>query len=294
MSEAYTSDFLDDVALELVVIEKVAPLLVTEGPVAESTYDPASDYMNISLTINSIIGGMSLTEAVEKLGIRPLAFGSAWKVLDLLLEYALAAAGMVPRDRRRWTITEKASHAQAGAGLASPLSNDPVLWKQLLAAYVATEEVRHSLVHRRATVGAGGELTGVDRAGAALRPLSKDEQVHFMRAVQRTVSYLQQTTLTSRDEAALLGELEQLSALTGWAPTGHGVVEHPPIPYRVPVEEGQEIDLKLLKDRIRRTTPSVSQFDVRFVIGSKIYEVPLEDLPDEVVRFSRSASWLTR
>lgn len=293
MSERYTSDFLDDIALELFVIEKVAPLLATDGQVAESSYDPSTDHMNISISLNSILGGMSLPDAVEKLGIRPLAFGSAWKILDLLLEYALREAGIAPGSHR-WTITEKASHAKAGEGKASPLSDDLILWKQLLAAYEATEEVRHSLVHRCATFGTNGELTGVDRAGAPLRSLSKDEQIYFMRAVQRAAIYLQQPTLSPRDKSALLGELDQLATLTGSTPTGHTVVKHPPLPYRVPVEDAQEIDLKLLKARIRHSTPSVSEFDVRFVVDSDIYEVPLEDLPDEVVRFSRSAPWLAR
>ena len=43
---------------------------------------------------------------VKQLGIVPLAFGAAWKVIDLLVEYGLAAAGLAPGRGTRWTITE--------------------------------------------------------------------------------------------------------------------------------------------------------------------------------------------
>jgi hypothetical protein len=221
--------------------------------------------MTISLTTQSVIGGMDLPAAVERLGIRPLAFGSAWKVLDLLLEYALAEAGLSPANRKqkRWRIDEKIAHARSGNGQAAPLSTNKAVWQRLMTAYAETEEVRHSLVHRRATVGAAGEVTGADRSGNALRALTLDEQVHFMRAAQRAVKYLQQNSLSSRDEAAILGELDKLAGVTSMPSTGHSVVSHPPIPYRIPVEEGQELDLALIKSRIRRTTPTVSEFDVR-------------------------------
>jgi hypothetical protein len=67
---------LDDIALESYVIEKVAPLLATDN-VHESIYDPKQDHMNITIGVDGIVFGMSLADAVEKLGIRPLAFGSA-------------------------------------------------------------------------------------------------------------------------------------------------------------------------------------------------------------------------
>ena len=94
--------------------------------------------------------------------LRPLAFGTAWKVLDLLIELALWQAGL---GTSGWmTIAGKIRHARGAAGDCVPLSNDTALWIALTAAYAGTEEVRHSLVHRLAEVDqATGELTGRDR-----------------------------------------------------------------------------------------------------------------------------------
>lgn len=249
--------------------------------------------MTIGLAVNFRIGGMDLPTAVEDLGIRPLAFGSAWKILDLLLEYSLSAAGVRPSNGSRWTIAEKTRHARAGTGQATPVSTYQGVWQRLLAAYAAAEQTRHSLVHRRATTDQSGALIGTDSSGVPLRPISKDEQVFFLRAVQRAVACISQKDLSQRDEAALLGELDQLAALTGFPGTGHTVVNHPPVPYRIPVEEGQELDLTRIKLRIRASSPTVVEFEARFSIGDQTWEVPLERLPDEVVTFSPSAPWLT-
>lgn len=90
--------------------------------------------------------------------LRPLAFGAAWKVLDLLIELALSQAGIAVGTV---TIAEKVEHARNAAGQCPPLTGDTVLWRALRATYAGTEEVRHSLVHRTAEVDrASGELTG--------------------------------------------------------------------------------------------------------------------------------------
>lgn len=115
-----------------------------------------------------------------------------------------------------------------------------------------------------------------------------------MRAVQRAVAYLPQTVLSPRDEAALLGELGQLARITGFPGTGHMVVNHPPIPYRISVEDGQELDLAWIKSRIRASSPADAEFEARFSFGDQTWEVPLERLPDEVVTFSASAPWLRK
>lgn len=83
--------------------------------------------------------------------LRPLAFGAAWKVLDLLVELALTQAGVAAAGGSV-TITEKVKRARTAVGLCPPLSSDAPVWATLTAVYAATEEVRHSLVHRQAEV----------------------------------------------------------------------------------------------------------------------------------------------
>lgn len=290
MTEPYLQDFLGDVDFESYLLQRVAPLMAsTAQPVSE--YDFEHDRMTQALAATSILG-MTLEEAVEKLGIRPLAFGAAWKVLDLLLEYALDAASFQPTRGRRWSIVEKVQHAKQGHGQAAPLSTYPDIWQRLLASYAATDEVRHSLIHRRATVGAHSEISGRDRQGLPLRPVSKEEQIAFMRAAQRVIIYMQQATLSSRDQSALLAELDQLANLVGYPATSSSVVQHPPSLVRVPVEVGQEIDMDQLKQGIRRRF-STEEVDVIFAVGADSYQVWLEHIPDGRVVFSTDAAWLS-
>jgi hypothetical protein len=278
------------VNFESYLLQKVAPLLLsTAQPI--STFDIEHDRMTIAAAVSSTLG-MTLEEAVERLGIRPLAFGAAWKVIDLLLEHALDAAGFQASAGRRWTISEKVQHALQGDGRAVPLSNHPDIWRRLLASYAATEEVRHSLVHRRATVGTSGELTGTDRQGQPLGPVSEEEQIAFMRAAQRAIASMQQVTLSARDQAAFLGDLDQLARLTGHPKTGADVIEHPPSLVRVPVSHGQEIDADQLKRSLRQRLPS-GEVDVLFSIGDDSYHVWLERIPDGRVLVRPDASWLS-
>lgn len=276
MLEPYMQDLVDDVAYELYVLRKVAPVLLAQAGGSPSCYDLAHDRMTVSLSMSATLG-MTLETAVEQLGIRPLAFGAGWKVIDLLLERAYAAAGLSPSRGSRWTIAEKQSLAKRGQGSAAPLSNNRAVWERLLACYVATEDVRHSLVHRRATTGADGQITGVDVTGRALSPLTKQEQLSLIRAVQRAMDCMQQGQLAGRQERALLAELDGLSAITGIPPSGHTVVTHPPVVVRVPVEDGQVVDFRALRAQVQATFASTPEVDLLFELNNETFEAELEN-----------------
>jgi hypothetical protein len=89
--------------------------------------------------------GATPSGCIRLLEIRPLLFGTAWKVLDLLLEAAFAAAGEQADQRRtgRWTIKQKANLAKAAIG--RPPSIAAELWRALTLACANTVGVRHSL-----------------------------------------------------------------------------------------------------------------------------------------------------
>lgn len=97
--------------------------------------------------------------------IRPLLFGAAWKVLDLLCELTLGQAG-VARQGGRYLVSFKVEKAANGTlASISPFDGRPDLWARIMGTYGATEELRHSLVHRRLIIDpATGEISGVDRA----------------------------------------------------------------------------------------------------------------------------------
>jgi hypothetical protein len=119
-----------------------------------------------TLTVESVVQRMYVGGGVREVHVdlRPLAFGAAWKVLDLLLELASSNAGTTAGGRL--TIAKKERLARQGHGDLAPLTADRTLWRTLTSTYAVTTQARHSLVHRRAEVDqVTGSLTGRDSAG---------------------------------------------------------------------------------------------------------------------------------
>jgi hypothetical protein len=197
MPELYASDFDNDTAFERLLLDRVTPIIPYDIGTASGTYNVHNDAMAVAIGLHDTLG-LTLSDAVKQLGIVPLAFGAAWKVIDLLLEHALAAAGVSPTGGR-WTITEKVKHARARAGQASPVSTDAAIWTPLLVGYAECEQVRHSLVHRRAQVDSSGALIGHDKFGAQLRPLTEDEQLALCRATQIVATGVINGSLSTRN-----------------------------------------------------------------------------------------------
>lgn len=177
--------------------------------------------------------GHSAAECVAALKIRPLLVGAAWKVLDVLLEEALGQQGLVPSRGTRWTIEEKVR--KAGSHTGKPRAFVHSDWVAVTNSYVATEQLRHSLVHRTARTDLSGALTGVDKNGQDLRPLHPEEQDAFGRMALRAAALVTRTTGDARDQAALRYELSLLTALHG-AKISTGDWSHPPREVRVTVD----------------------------------------------------------
>ena len=188
MSRVSWQDFAAKSALQRDTLERAMSLVAT------STDDDWTDLINMAdpddpgdLTIvpDSIVAGATPESCVELLALRPLLFGTAWTVLDFLLEEALAAAGETPDlAKGNWSIDRKRRYARAGAGQPATISTDA--WQALMLTYAETSELRYSLVHRAAfTDLATQALVGHNRNGGRLRPMTVDEQEAFVRAVLR-------------------------------------------------------------------------------------------------------------
>lgn len=219
--------------------------------------------------------------------LRPLAFGAAWKILDLLIEFALWNEGHRGGRYGRMTIETKASCAEAGAGRCSHLSDDRPLWSTLLAGYAATKETRHSLTHRLAEVDAmTGTLTGRDVKGRALLPLTAEQQEAFCRAVQRAAEAVLTGNLSVRDRSDLAWQLDQLHRHHG-RPLLDGIqtVPHPVAIARKPTQAGPfELDVPEVMEEVKGNWPNLDQCDVsieledgRFIIAE------IENLPHSVM-----------
>ena len=94
------------------------------------------------------------------------------------------------------------------------------MWARLAAAYYSTEEIRHSLVHRRAHVDVNGDFVGVDKSGGPLPSLTPIAQEAFLRMVQRVAMAIDSGSLDTRERAAILAELDELASHTRCLPLG--------------------------------------------------------------------------
>jgi hypothetical protein len=215
-----------------------------------------------SVSINENLLAGAVDRLKDKLA--PLLFGAAWKVLDLLLEFALNRAGFSPA-RRDWAIAEKQQHASAGHGDPSVLGCSKPLWTALLSIYDATVEHRHCLVHRTAKVDAtSGTLEGIDRNKQPLKPLSREEQVALAKVAGLVARAVVQGGIDRRSEDHLKYYLDLLRAHSGLAAFGVGGVSAPvDILLALLQENGRLIlDMNGVLERARRTFPTVAHFNL--------------------------------
>src|SRR5438094_1008371 len=251
MPEPYASDLDDDTAFERLFLATAYPVVDTAAWEAGGSYDPLTNLAQVQVTVREYLG-TTPASAVALLGIQPLAFGASWKALDILLEYALAAASYAPQNGHRWTIAEKVAKARQGLGRAEPLSSDQPVWRGLLKVYAETEQVRHSLVHRRITKRQDGALIGTSAQGSPLLPLTLVEQEACCSAVQRAVEGVIRGSISRRERSDIAWNLDRLQAVHHQAPIGgHQVMAVRRYIVNVSAERGRfEIDGTRLKQRL--------------------------------------------
>jgi hypothetical protein len=204
-------DLDEATSLERELLRRALPLAPTVGRRSSSSIlDQATGAVDYALTFEDSLGPDSAAW-VERLGIRPLLVGAAWKVLDLLFEETLRLGGEPPNGSGRWTIEAKRQLAQRFACQPAAIEHD--VWRALCQVYVETIELRHSLVHRQAYVTATGDLVGMSRGGIELRPFTADQQDAFARAVQLAATVVTEPSPDNRTRADLSRQLYYLSDL---------------------------------------------------------------------------------
>jgi hypothetical protein len=250
----------------------------------------------IAITVGETLGIVGPATVLP--AIRPLLFGAGYKVLDQMVEAALEAAKLDPRDGRRWSMTEKVKHARTGNGTLPPLTSNSELWERLCALYAAFAEVRHSLVHRRIKVDPAGALIAADSEDDPLRPVSVDEQEHLAILVVELA------------DAVLAGELQgRAFARAAWHLNGLGNYhELPPLPdgaapTAVPLVIADLVDAgdnrwHLDRDALFAAAHNVFQqtslFDAELHAGQNVFWCELDQVPPGIHTFSVEAlpAWL--
>lgn len=153
--------------------------------------------VNVAVNLVESVSSGSVLAAVAP--FRPLIFGASYKILDLLVELTLRVH-LGASAPAYMTFAEKMKRSGIGVPPVPPLDTVPSLWAALVALYRHWEEVRHSLVHRTATVDVSTwALTGYDRGGTPLTPISAGEQEAFARFANGAASAVLARAVGDRD-----------------------------------------------------------------------------------------------
>ena len=235
---------------------------------------------------------------MELLGIRPLLTGTAWKVLDLLVEAALDHAGLKPASGgNRWTIRAKVAKADV-MPMPRPTNFDSLAWDTLMHTYAGTEQLRHSIVHRRVTTDRNNALVGED-GGKTLSPMSVAEQIALAMAVISARSLALAPTGDSRIEGQFhhlkLTARHHISTL----PDVAGEDAFPIVTVTIDANAGTPdlftLDVPRLKDLLE--PDKVSAADLFIIFRGRPSEQlsgRLEDAPDAKIELDvrRPPAWL--
>jgi hypothetical protein len=154
-------------------------------------------------------------QAVDRFRIRLLSlfFGAAWKVLDTVVEVAIAS-DIRANGRSPWQPAEKEKLLNAGIGAdMPPVPSD--IWRACVQLYINSIEVRHSLVHRTAQVKPNGDLVGETKAKTSLPPVTLRQQAAFCELAQFVALCFETGSMTNRQRHRCLGRLGVLQSLHG-------------------------------------------------------------------------------
>lgn len=296
-----TRDFSEAVEYELLVLKQLFPLF-------------SDDAMGNTLDLRQAMQGTGpvkhgMTAVIKMFAddrnlqgvLAPLAFSSAWKVLDLLIELALAKGGFRPGKRSdRWTIKSKVKLAEQAPG-SQLLGVDEAVWRAICAAYERTEEHRHCLIHRRASFTEKPlNLTGKGENGDTLRPLNEKELRAFIHLSQLLGAGVLEAPMSERAMGQLCFLLQQMSEHIG-CEFPQGVPMGPVVSVFMclqPDEQGGWLaDFAYVHQKMARTMPYYLAdvwIDVPNESGYRLFG-QLEQLPKEKVALQLDAlpSWLS-
>jgi len=281
-------DFDEATLFERLALDRVRPVL---GDESTDEIDLRSPDQNGGVVMRVRLYCSASGDAVNSVAtaLTPLLFGAAWKVLDLFVELALNQSDAKPK-RKNWSIDEKVKATQDGLS-SSLLTGDAALWRALLCTYAATHQHRHCVVHRTAEFSSQAvQLAGVDKNGAALQPLTKNELEAFIVVAQEVASAVIAGGLEPRSADYLRFELDQLREHTGLSDLGGKRRSKPVMVRMVPTPvagELYELDFKAAYSQAAKARP-LSHYDVWIDYpddSGRTLFARMEDVPMARVRF---------
>lgn len=279
MSAATTrAEFLDRYALDRQVLAQITEMLPMRGDY-RSAIDlggPQSTGKIISVHMEDSISAQAIEEFKE--GLRSLFFGTAWRILDGVVELALAQDPALPSGGVPWQAGEKKKLLEQGRAVLSELPS--AIWGPVKALYINTVDLRNALVHRKAELRPDGTLVGYSTAGAPLAPVGAREQVHLCELAQWLAYAIEQGSLTPREQRRVTALLAAVSTIHE-----QSIANPPPLRevafVKCSILEDMQLDLQRVRQRL-----GAGQFGVDLQVqtpNGTFLEGAIDDVPDQTV-----------
>lgn len=226
-----------------------------------------------------------------KRDLMPLVVLAAWKMLDFVVELSLVTSGSL-RTKELQRIGIEAKKEKADQRKGADLLNNRELWDATCDLYAGTSDIRHSLVHRRSKVDAQGTLLCDDNVGAALTPMTVEEQDAFCKVAHRVVVSAFAGKLERYAQRDLHRHLSVLHRHGVSLPVQAG--RHPAF-VRHPLRNSRVCVSDLLAESSQKF-PDFEWVGIELETPSGILKVDLDEAPTEIVELDLEAlpSWLGR
>ena len=294
-------DFAGSIEYELLALGQLFPLFLDDS--SGSTLDLRQAMQGTGPAehgMTSVIKMFSDDRNLQAV-LAPLAFSSAWKVIDLLIELALSSGGYHPGKRRnQWPIVRKVELANQAPG-DQLLGVNKSVWNAICASYARTEEHRHCLIHRKASFTEQPlRLTGKDRWDGDLQPLEEKEIRAFVLLAQLLGRGVLEGQMAERTIGQLRFLLQQMSQHTGYQLPG-GVPLGPIVSVFMCLQPDEEkgwlADFDYVHQKVARTMPDYLAdvwIDIPNESGYRLFG-QLEQLPKEnvAIQLDSLPSYLT-
>jgi hypothetical protein len=275
---ATRSEFLDRYALDRQILARMIEMEPMRGDCRDSIdlRGPETAGKIIGAHIEESISAHAIEDFKE--GLRSLFFGTAWRLLDGVVELALAKDPALPSSGVPWQAGEKKKLLEQGRGVLSEFPN--AIWTPVKSLYINTIDLRNALTHRKAELRPDGALVGYNTAGAPLAPMGAQEQVHLCELTQWLAHAIEQGNLTSREQRRVIALLAAVSIVHGRL-----IANSPPLRgvafVKCSVNEDMRLDLQRVRQRI-----GAGQFGIDLQVQTPdgtLLQAQIEDVPDQVV-----------